>query len=83
MERAISEILNKWFEQKQKGKDSPVTYRERIGECVIYVVGRDDLHEFMDFIEYNLPFVMSIKCYIEGDSICFDTTDLKESPTLK
>jgi len=47
------------------------------------VVGRDDLHEFMDFIEYNLPFVMSIKCYIEGESICFDTADLKESPVFK
>lgn len=79
MDRAISIILDKWFEEKQKGKDSPVTYRERCEEGVFYMVGREDLHEFMDYIEYNLPFVVSIKCHIDEDSIYFDTADLKES----
>ncbi len=79
MDRAISIILDKWFEEKQKGNDSPVTYRERSEKGVFYMVGREDLHEFMDYIEYNLPFVVSIKCHIDEDSIYFDTADLKES----
>ena len=83
MDRAISIILDKWFEEKQKGKDSPVTYRERSEKGVFYMVGREDLHEFMDYIESNLPFVVSIKCHIGEKSIYFDTADLKESLVLE
>jgi len=81
MDRAISIILDKWFEQKQKGKDSPVTYRERSEKGIFYKIDRKDIYEFMDYIEYNLPkdFVISIRCHIDEESIYFDTADLKES----
>lgn len=80
MEKTISEVLDKWFEEKQRGQLHPRTYRMRRTNDVFYVVDRDDLAEFMDFVEYNLSFVMSLHCKIDGDSIYFDTRDLSESP---
>ncbi len=76
MDRVINKVFDMWFEDKQKENPQNLTRRKDKDGKTYYLVGKEDISDFMNIIGAFVPMIATLRCSIHEDCIVFTDEDL-------